>query len=212
MAEDPLANGVETRLWTKAADAAGFDPDVGPAMVQYGGTKLYGSDPDDLEKCIDRISKAIQNHANIQTSIDIKYLYSLCRREFPVGQKIFRVLLNREARLGSIDYVRCLSENGRVFRLVVGAARVEEFRSQLSEIKEMSRSSETVKVRTVQDRFFPDRDKGTWFVALNLLHRASYLGFLLQYDKWSFIVPEALSNAQSNIGRRVVTPHLRRLA
>jgi hypothetical protein len=198
-------------LSTRADAIQGLDPNVGPAEQKLGGVRIYGPNLDVIEKATEDSLNLIKNEAGSQTSIDPNYLFNLFRQNLGGDKKIFGAFLNNAASHGHIDFVRCRSLYGRSFRLVVEHGRSNEFREQVCSVIDRVRPRDLLPIRNVQDQFFPNRGKGTWFIAQNILQRVAYLGYLEQLDKWNFQVPKGLSNALSDSNWKLLHPNVPRL-
>lgn len=158
------------------------------------------------------ISNTINTVASGYTCITPSFLFGLCRNDVPIHWKIFRACLNAEARRGQLELVRCLSQNGNPFKVVVASSKLDEFRIRVFQIIDLAQKVSEITVRQIQDAYYPDRPKGTWFVAQQMLQRAAYLGYLMPQDKWSFKVPDTLLNAQTEVGGQFHPPKPTRLA
>ena len=187
-------------LRTKAADLAPIDDKAAPAIIQLGGTRLYAPHEEVLTEALECISKTTISIAGEHCCITPNHLFGLCRKELPVDKKIFRACMNAEARMGRIELVRCLSERGHSFRVVIEASNLEEFRKRLAQVLQIAREKFEINVREIQDLYYPQREKGTWFISQQLLQRVAYLGYLFPKDKWSFQIPDTLLNAKAEFG------------
>ena len=201
-------------LRTNADDVAPTSVEAGVAVLSLGGTRIYGPDEITLREGLKTVSKIILSCSQRQSCIDANYLLGLCRQELdvPIAKNIFHAALGREARLGNVERPVLRTAHGKSYRVVVSGKRIDEYRKQVSEVIEMARNTRDISVRDVQDTFYPKREKGTWFVAQQILQRVAYLGFLNQIDKWNFQVPELLLNAKSEVDGRFLTPNPERLA
>lgn len=207
-----MSNTAIKGLVTRAADIVSSLGGSAPAFTQFGGTTIYAPDEQVLQEALRTISYTITTVAARYSCIRPNHLFGLCRRELPIDMRLFRPCLNAEARYGRIELVRCLSNNAKPFKVVVEANRLEEFRTRVFQIIQLAQGTSTVRVRQVQDTYYPDRAKGTWFVAQQMLQRAMYLGYLIPQDEWSFKVPETLSDARAEISGKLDPPEPARLA
>lgn len=207
-----MVNSPSERLWTKAADVSSDNTDGRISVAKLGGVRIYAPSDNCLADGLECILRSIRSKVRHQLCIRPKYLFGLCRREAPTNITIFRACLGSEARRGGLTFALCRSLNGIPFRIVVGTSQLDDFRARLADIIGALHSSTYIKVREIQDRFFPDRPKGSWFTAEELLQRLVYLGYLEQSDKWSFRVPESLLDATAEIGWEFNVPDPERLA
>lgn len=179
---------------------------------RFGGITVYSDQSVSIDDEVSVALDLIRVQAERQSSTISNYLFSNCKTDLNNDKRLFQALLNRLACTGQVEYVRCLSANGKVFRLIVPALRLSEFRQQVLFAIKLVPNRQEISVRELQDHFFPAREKGTWFVAQNILQRAAYLGFVKQSDKWSFQVPKELSDALTTPHWKLLSPDEDRLA
>lgn len=200
------ANSPSESLRTKAADISPTDVSIGPAVVRYGGTRIYGPDEQILRAGLDQISNAILSVCGEQASLEINPLLGLCRRTlgFTIRRNLFQACLGAEARIGNVEPVLCRSERGHVYRIIVHAVRLDEYASNLSKTIELAEKSETLIIKTLQDAIYPGRAKGSWFLAQHLVQRLAYLGLLVQTDKYSFRIPATIRHGQAKTNGKLL--------
>lgn len=194
-------------LSTKSQNVNLHDGCLLPAERRYGGVIIYAPNEDVLALALDAISASIHKCSQLHVMMDQNYLLYLCREHlgFNLDKRIFRACVGAECRLGNIEQVRCAAISGKAFRVIVHSINAPELRQNLVTVIKLSEKEAKLPIRMVQDLFFPDRAKGTWFVAAQIMQRLAYLGVLEQVDKWNFKLLDSLKNAKSKTSGKLIS-------
>jgi hypothetical protein len=113
-----------------------------------------------------------------------------------VPDKLFSAVLGRCLRTGRLECLPSLTVNGKTRRIYVCRELLKEFQAKVNVAAELLRTHTAVSINKIQKECFPDRGRGTSFMAQQLAEYLAYTGQAVFADKDLFVQPKVLTNAK----------------
>jgi hypothetical protein len=198
-------------IWLREADV---DCSAGSAAsLRLGGITVYGRSLEQLTCAIELGATAICATAKKHFLIARSPLRHMAAQQFaPLREpRLFQALIGPCLTRGDLDTLVCAGQAGGQFWTVFHSDRAYELDRALEFVLHRVSDRGEIGIGEVRDKFFPKREKGTWYSAQSLLCRAATLGLVVQRDKYVFDLSEGLRNALSHSGLEVAAFRVGRL-
>lgn len=168
-----------------------------PAFLKLGGTTLYAASVDRLNSVVRVVSDAIDQATSQYLLLAKASIAKLVQESIiqDVGQTIFGAVLARNASLGILDSLVCLTVNSRTFRVYAHFSRREELCCALDTVKTELRKNGTLSVLEVKRMLFPDRTWGSHSASIYLLSHLCFRGWGVYLDSELFGWPREIEDA-----------------
>lgn len=182
-------------IWLRESDVA-RSPD-GAVSMRLGGIAVYGRSTEELTEAINLGTSAICAAAQGHLLIARGPLRHISAQRFPAlgEQRLFQALIGPCLTQGDVDTLMCTAHTGGQFWTVFHANSGRDIDQALEFVLRRVLDRGEIGISELRDKLFPNREKGTWYSAQNILCRAATLGIVVQRDKYTFHISQGLSDA-----------------